>query len=291
MTSSGVEASTSDSDGDADLAQLVEEVNRRLERGENVEEFLQRFPHDGPRMREMLPAMELLAALARDESQLERAAPSEFGETRSKATAACELQKLGDFRILREIGRGGMGVVYLAEQLSLNRPVALKILPLAAAIDSRQLQRFRNEVQAAALLQHQNIVPIYFVGSENGVHFYAMQYIDGCTLDDLVRQLGEEDCETIPLFSMARSPDGDSSDGRDVRDGSGSLGLSRSSSSVSRRYRYRRIAELFVQAADALDHAHRRALSRRATERRRQLSKVDRGLPPSSWCRSPGAWP
>src|SRR5207249_10192101 len=93
---------------------------------------------------------------------------------------------LGDFRILREVGRGGMGVVYEAEQLSLGRRVALKVLPLAAALDAKQLQRFKNEAQAAAHLHHQNIVPVYAVGCERGVHYYAMQFIDGYTLADMI---------------------------------------------------------------------------------------------------------
>jgi hypothetical protein len=78
---------------------------------------------------------------------------------------------LGDFRILREIGRGGMGVVYEAEQISLGRRVALKILPFAAALDPKQLQRFKNEAQAAAHLHHTNIVPVFGVGCERGVHY------------------------------------------------------------------------------------------------------------------------
>jgi len=93
---------------------------------------------------------------------------------------------LGDFRILREIGRGGMGVVYEAIQLSLGRRVALKVLPLAAALDPKHLQRFKNEAQAAAALHHTNIVPVYAVGSERGVHYYSMQLIDGYSLADLI---------------------------------------------------------------------------------------------------------
>ena len=96
---------------------------------------------------------------------------------------------LGDFRIIREIGRGGMGVVYEAEQLSLGRRVALKVLPFAAALDSRQLQRFKNEAQAAAHLHHTNIVPVFGVGCERGVHFYAMQYIEGQTLAQVIADL------------------------------------------------------------------------------------------------------
>ena len=86
---------------------------------------------------------------------------------------------LGDFRILREIGRGGMGVVYEAEQLSLGRHVALKVLPFAAMLDQQQLARFKNEARAAATLKHPNIVSVYSVGSERGVHYYAMELIEG----------------------------------------------------------------------------------------------------------------
>ena len=96
---------------------------------------------------------------------------------------------LGDFRLLREIGRGGMGVVYEAEQLSLGRRIALKVLPFALTLDSRQLQRFKNEARAAAHLHHTNIVPIYSVGCEHGVHFYAMQFIEGQPLSDVIHEL------------------------------------------------------------------------------------------------------
>src|SRR5262249_52963569 len=94
-----------------------------------------------------------------------------------------------DFRILREVGRGGMGVVYEAEQISLGRCVALKVLPFAAALDSKQLQRFKNEAHAAAQLHHTNIVPVFGVGCERGVHYYAMQFIDGQTVAGLVDAL------------------------------------------------------------------------------------------------------
>ena len=93
---------------------------------------------------------------------------------------------LGDFRILRELGRGGMGVVYEAEQLSLGRRVALKVLPFAAMLDKQQLARFKNEARAAATLDHPNIVAIYSVGGERGVHYYAMQLIEGQSLAQVI---------------------------------------------------------------------------------------------------------
>ena len=82
-----------------------------------------------------------------------------------------------------------MGVVYEAEQISLGRRVALKVLPFAAALDPRQLQRFKNEAQAAACLHHTNIVPVYGVGCERGVHYYAMQFIEGQTLAAIIEDL------------------------------------------------------------------------------------------------------
>ena len=97
--------------------------------------------------------------------------------------------ELGDFRLLREVGRGGMGVVYEAEQISLRRRVALKVLPFAAAIDQRRLQRFKTEALTAAHVQHERIVPVHAVGCERGVHYYAMQFIEGQSLAALIEEL------------------------------------------------------------------------------------------------------
>ncbi|REK15730.1 MAG: serine/threonine protein kinase [Planctomycetota bacterium] len=98
-------------------------------------------------------------------------------------------RRLGDFELLREVGRGGMGVVYEARQISLGRRVALKVLPFAAVLDRRQIARFKNEAQAAAQLHHPNIVPVFAVGVERGVHYYAMQFIDGQPLDEAIADM------------------------------------------------------------------------------------------------------
>jgi serine/threonine protein kinase/Tfp pilus assembly protein PilF len=92
-------------------------------------------------------------------------------------------QALGDFEIVREVGRGGMGVVYEAVQRSLNRRVALKVLSAALGLTPRAVERFRREAEAAARLHHTNIVPVYATGEQDGVHFYAMELIDGPSLD------------------------------------------------------------------------------------------------------------
>ncbi len=132
-------------------------------------------------------AMERLAAPLR-----EAGAGGPAGEEASNAEAPVGVGRLGDFRLFAEVGRGGMGVVYEAEQLSLRRRVALKVLSFAAALDPRRLQRFKNEALAAAQLRHENIVPVYAVGCERGVHFYAMQFIEGRSLASLIAELRRE---------------------------------------------------------------------------------------------------
>jgi eukaryotic-like serine/threonine-protein kinase len=94
---------------------------------------------------------------------------------------------LGEYRIIREVGRGGMGVVYEAEQLPLGRRVALKVLPSTASLDSPQRERFQVEAQATALLHHEHIVPVFGIGRDQGIPYFAMQFIDGRSLTDLIR--------------------------------------------------------------------------------------------------------
>ena len=89
---------------------------------------------------------------------------------------------LGDYRLLRRLGRGGMAVVYLARQESLQRQVAVKVLRAQLALDATYVQRFRNEAQAAAALVHANIVQIYEVGQVDGIHFIAQEYVAGSSL-------------------------------------------------------------------------------------------------------------
>jgi serine/threonine protein kinase len=98
-------------------------------------------------------------------------------------------ERLGDYRILREVGRGGMGVVYEAMQESLGRHVALKILPFHRLMDPTHLERFRREARAAAQLHHTNIVPVFGVGEAEGIHYYAMQFIHGQGLDAVLEEV------------------------------------------------------------------------------------------------------
>jgi tetratricopeptide (TPR) repeat protein len=212
-------------------------------RGERptVEEYARRYPQLAPVLRLTLPALEAVRASGPD--GLPNVAPA-VGEQEA-------VGRLGEYRVVREIGRGGMGVVYEAEQVSLGRRVALKVLPFAAALDARQLARFKNEAQAAAHLQHQNIVPVYGVGCERGVHYYAMQLVEGRSLaaliDELRRRAGPADPEATGPFAPAPA----------AADTAGPLAGAPSTQRSTRAPAYfRSVAQLGVQAAEALEHAH-----------------------------------
>ena len=170
---------------------------------------------------------------------------------------------LGDFRILRQVGRGGMGIVYEAEQVSLRRRVALKVLPFAAALDPQQLRRFQTEAQAAAQLHHTNIVPVFSVGCERGVHYYAMQYIEGQTL-----------AAVDPRPAPARGP----GDRRPARRPDGPRPVARSRS--ARRLALGRPAEMAGRMPAATDRAAHREPTPRTGRPRPRSSTRSRGLLP-----------
>ncbi len=155
-------------------------------------------------------------------------------------------EPIGDFRIGRELGRGGMGIVYEATQISLGRQVALKVLPFAAALDQRHRKRFLLEAQAAAQLHHQNIVPVYAVGCERGTHYYAMQLIDG---EPISAKLFDE--SESAATDLARSTIKSRAD-MTLRQSC----VSDVSLHKSRQTRYQRIAALVADAAEALEYAH-----------------------------------
>jgi serine/threonine protein kinase/Flp pilus assembly protein TadD len=232
------------------VGQVADDFLRRQREGErpDIEEYLARYPQAAEMLRPVLASLRLL-----DCSRSGRGAlPSEVGPAETEGT-------LGDFRIRREVGRGGMGVVYEAVQISLGRPVALKVLPFAAALDARQLQRFKNEAQAAACLHHINIVPVYSVGCERGVHFYAMQLIEGQSLAsviaDLRKRAGEGAARADPQQTSAYAP-GPSGAGRTAETETPlAQALSTEWPARSPAF-FRSVARLGKQAAGALEHAH-----------------------------------
>lgn len=157
--------------------ELASEFAERQRNGEfpSVEDYAKAHPDLAEEIRDLFPTIAAMEQLK------DRKAP-----TPKPTLGGLPLEQLGDFRILGEIGRGGMGVVYEAEQVSLGRRVAVKVLPKQALLDERHLRRFEREAQTAAKLHHTNIVPVFGVGQQDGYHYIVMQFIPGVGLDEVL---------------------------------------------------------------------------------------------------------
>jgi WD40 repeat protein/serine/threonine protein kinase len=167
--------------------ELAEEFLDRYRKGDHppLREYIDRHPDLAAEIKEVFPAMAMMEKIAVvDESHEERGQGT--GVRGQKRHA---LQQLGDYRIIREVGRGGMGIVYEAEQVSLSRHVALKVLPHKALADQKTKKRFEREARAAAKLHHTNIVPVFGTGEHEDTPYYVMQFIQGTGLDIVIKEL------------------------------------------------------------------------------------------------------
>jgi WD40 repeat protein/serine/threonine protein kinase len=178
--------SVPDSSRDLRLERLAEEFVERHRRGEcpPLSDYTERYPELAADIRELFPALVRLEHLKPVAGDLSGPFVGPVMDT-----ARGQPERLGDYRIVREIGRGGMGVVYEAEQVSLGRHVALKVLPGQGLLEAKYLLRFQREARAAARLHHTNIVPVFGVGEQDGVHYYVMQFIPGLGLDAVLTEL------------------------------------------------------------------------------------------------------
>eukprot|EP00913_Durusdinium_trenchii_P008811 g8277.t1 len=165
-----------------DYPQLADEFLERHRRGEfpSIEEYATAHPDLADEIRDLFPT------IAELEGFKQRVVQS--GEIPASQGSAA-IERLADFRIIREVGRGGMGIVYEAEQESLGRRVAVKVLPRQTLLKPRQLARFQREARTAARLHHTHIVPVFGVGEDDGHHFIVMQLIPGVGLDEVLREL------------------------------------------------------------------------------------------------------
>lgn len=241
------------------LERLADEFARRCRRGEcpTIAEYAAKHPRLAAQIEDLFPAVEMLEQLRSDERAKRQAASVEHG-------FASPPQRLGDFDILREIGRGGMGIVYEAEQRSLARRVAVKVLPKHLLLLDKHLRRFQHEAQTTARLRHTNIVPVFGVGEQDGLHYYVMPLIRGVGLDEVIREWRKTGDASMIGWGVNDSPA--SRDIRDVvralidrrhaghaPDRRGSVyGANRSVP----RDRWHFAARVGVQAAEALHYAH-----------------------------------
>jgi WD40 repeat protein/serine/threonine protein kinase len=249
------------------VARVVEEFFERSRRGERpqLDEFLAKYPAIGDLLATVIPGLQA-AEQCPDVSPDDKVTHGQY-------------KQLGDFRILRQLGRGGMGIVYEAEQISMQRRVALKVLPLAGLCDDLMIRRFQNEVRAVAALDHPNIVSVYMVGEDRGVHYYAMQLIRGRSLSEVIASLrhvrdegnGLDGSTMSQISRMGKVDDGAEADfdaSRELVEGAShqdansepveTVGKTDSSTipHSSRREYFRSVATLGIQVASALQHAH-----------------------------------
>ena len=171
------------------LDDLLDEFGHEFRAGKNpdIDAYLQRCPGREDELRELLETIMMMENLG----QQDHAARGKEQRQARFQYLRQTIEEIGDYQIVREVGRGGMGLVYEARQKSLDRQVAIKVLPSLEldGDDSLTVQRFRRESQAAAGLHHTHIVPIFDVGEQDGLFFYVMQFIDGCGIDQFVRHL------------------------------------------------------------------------------------------------------
>ncbi|HVK12772.1 MAG TPA: protein kinase [Gemmataceae bacterium] len=178
------------SDDEPTVELVVEEFARRLRAGDrpSVTEYEVKYPDHADEIRDVLSAVQVMEDLKPRRE-----------DSRPAARPMVPIpDRIGEFRILREIGRGGMGVVYEAEQESLRRRVALKVLPAHLLAQDHLRARFLREAHAAARLHHTNIVPVFAVGEHDGMCFYVMQLIGGQSLDRLAAD------GSLPAADVAR---------------------------------------------------------------------------------------
>jgi serine/threonine protein kinase len=224
---------------DPEIARLLREYEADLAAG--------RVPDRAALLARRADVADALAACLDGLELVHAAAPALRGDAEAPAPHP---DLLGDFRIVREIARGGMGVVYEAEQVKLGRRVAVKVLPASAATDAQQLLRFRNEAEAAAQLHHSHIVPVYAVGCEQGLHYFAMQLIEGLTLAGVIDELRA-------LAAGSRGRRAGTPAATQALDA-----IARQRVCASAEY-CRAVARLGAQAAEALEYAHSRGVVHR----------------------------
>lgn len=228
-----------DSDSLERLNDLVEEFRAANASGNSVTfaEFVANHAEFCDELTQLLPLADILTHLGDDPTTFSSSAIGDFQSPHGA---------LGDFRLVEEIGRGGMGIVYEAEQISLGRRVAVKVFPFATLLDARQLERFQTESRTAAMLQHPGIVNVLSVGCERGIHYYAMELISGQSLAAVIDQVSI-DSRHVHADPEKTLPG--SSETQPI------AALSTEYASNRSNY-FRQVAQLGVQVAQALQYAH-----------------------------------
>ena len=266
------------------ISKLGDDFDRRRKAGEQptIEEYTVQYPDLAEEIRDFFEAINIVKSL--NHESLADAGVSAASSEKNK------LPVIDDYRIVKEIARGGMGIVFQARQISLDRQVALKVLPNNLAMDETAKERFEREAKSAAALHHTNIVPVFDIGSQNGVCYYAMQLIHGRPLNRVIREIkrlkdpdgapalddventiakslwhrnstpADASCEKSVNIASSEDTAGlltANSDTKTDRNESDGSDLSWDSSAIdAQKTFYGRVARMGEQIADALQYAH-----------------------------------
>ncbi len=253
------------------LERIVDHYTNQLRAGNNpkISRYQIKHPQLADEIRELLSSVAMIEELKRQNDSQPKSHQSQIEDI-------LKLQRIGDYRIVRELGRGGMGLVFEAVHESLGRRVALKVLPARSFDDEKSVERFRREAQAAANLHHTNIVSVFGVGQDQDLHYYVMEFVEGNSLDEIVRAMraptgsskratpdAKTDVVISTLLSASAKQRGTSIDlggSKTYHDNKTGLAATPSFVINSRlpapNQRFQWAARLALQIADALAYAH-----------------------------------
>ncbi len=238
------------------LDNVVEDFTMRLRNGERpaIAEYTDKYPSISEDIEELLTSVAMIEELKTQQQPSQTTLKREMKEI-------LKLDRIGDYRIIRELGRGGMGIVFEAVHESLGRRVAIKVMPNRTFDDQKYLERFRREAQAAASLHHTNIVSVFGIGQTGEHHYYVMEFVDGEPLSGILSRLNELN-ESITRDENSIETLVEANRGIDKSDGFGAVGQIETTVKPtiqlfdSSRERVRWAAQLGAQIADGLSYAH-----------------------------------
>jgi serine/threonine protein kinase len=271
------------------FASTLEQYLDLIEKGisPDVERLMQEHPDLVDAFKKILPSGQLQDNRKKTNQADRTQQDSKGANAKRRQADEPPPRQLGEFELLEEIGRGGMGIVFRASQKSLDRTVAVKILLNAATWDNKQIARFQKEAQAAAQLNHPNIVSVYSVGNESETYFYTMPFIDGISLEGAVRRIKQDrefnfehivpvestgfagshnESEDLYKTSLARSllaPSKEQNLESKKLNPSKAFNPSRSAKAIRNAGYIRAVVEMIAQAAEALHYAHQHGIVHR----------------------------